>query len=205
MQTRTQIRELRDWIETLEPDEEGEVKVDARLSAGMALAYQLGMSKFGFVNKREALGYLAGLVDDVTTADVEVSEKGEWVMKDKLMGQAQATCSAMKDAGVEGLKQSGAKKVGRKIVAVVRSRTGEHHPKILNTDAGRKVEPMLFAAAAHYLAGAFEDRIPHAKMLQRNCERVVTAEMAEVGDDVLGLLEPLLEELSGIGGNDEEA
>jgi hypothetical protein len=43
----------------------------------------------------------------------------------------------------------------------------------------------------------FEDKIPKAAFVQKNCERVITAEMAEGTEDLLTALESITEELVG--------
>jgi len=195
------LRELYDKIKDSKGDQDGEVFLS------LEDAYLLGWNG-GFyprANVMQTLQQCGGVwsADKPKAAEAPVAQE-EWEKpmskKETMIEQATDTGKKLIEAGTEGLKQTGAKRVARKMVAVVRSRTGEHHPALLNTAAGRKVEPVILAAAAHYLAGVFPERVPKAEALQKNCERVVTAEMAEVGEELIDMIAPLLEDLAQIDG-----
>jgi len=211
-------------VHQLDPDSDGEVAISREIdrhelrktfeailgknSKSVTYPYSetdIFMNKSALVADLEACYTLAkpAQVDNTATTPEEPGE-GDTTMSGKLMQQAEESGRKLFEAGHEGLNQAAAKRTARLLVSVVRSRTGEHHPALLNSPAGRKVEPMLIAAMVHGAAGLYADKIPKARGLQRNCERVVTAEMAEVGEDVLALFEPFVMELANIAGDEEE-
>lgn len=124
--------------------------------------------------------------------------KGETNMTTKMtmIENAERTINEAIQAGSEGVKQGTANSAATTLVKVARNYFGDSYPKVMDTALGKKAEPLALALFVHFAVGMMGDKVPKRASIEKNCNRVITAQMARNSEEFIEQINPFLSLLS---------